>query len=151
MLGKHLPAFLKSDARREFYYSLHLVQAAQEGRAQFLKYLAWEELYAIVYAPLTEEILFRGLPILLARWLLGRLSSDTGRWAAGVTAVIATLAFAWAHNPHWGYLPLPQLILGIAAWMTAWRWGLRYSMLLHFSVNLGASLIPAVVIWRIAH
>jgi membrane protease YdiL (CAAX protease family) len=80
---------------------------------------------AVIAAPVTEEILFRGLlyPILRDRWGM--------KWAVGVSAVL--FAFAHVHAPTF----LPLMFLGVMlALAYEYSGGLLLSIFIHATFNL---------------
>lgn len=94
-----------------------------------------------VVVPVVEELIFRGIPLLL-RLGLGRVLPAA--WLGRVSLVLGILSavvFAGAHNLVPGTLPLPQLWLGLLAWHAASTRGLRYSMLLHGLNNAVIALL----------
>ena len=106
----------------------------------FLASSPWLALLGIaVFFPLTEELIFRGLPM-VALWLSGRKRSPLERvnspfaWVLGVAAAVV---FSLAHGigSSGFHLPLPQLGLGVWLWWIATRRGLGYSILAHGTYN----------------
>lgn len=144
LLASHLPSRLNADNRWGVWMSFEMIDAAHRSQEAFLRLVTEYGVWIVLIGPFREEILFRGLPILLARWLTKRLSPTAGRIAAVSIAVVSSLLFAWMHHPVPGAMPLPQLLLGALAWTVAWRQGLRYSVLLHVLVNL-LFYVPFVV------
>ncbi|ADY26683.1 Abortive infection protein [Deinococcus proteolyticus MRP] len=93
--------------------------------------LAGAALLLTVVVPVTEELIFRGIPLLLR---LGLLRVVPPGWARGLSlgiGLVSAVVFASVHNLMPGTLPLPQLWLGLLTWHAASTRGLRYSMLLH--------------------
>jgi Type II CAAX prenyl endopeptidase Rce1-like len=100
----------------------------------------WLALLGIaVFFPLGEELIFRGLPMLVL-WLSARKISSLERanlpfaWLLGIAA--ATV-FSLAHGigSSGFHLPLPQLVLGVWLWWIATRRGLGFSILAHGTYN----------------
>lgn len=135
-LSQHLPYRFLADGRWLVYMAADLTVTAQTDIPEFLTKVATYGKEIVFIGPVLEELMFRGLPILIARFAERRLSPSAGRGVALLIAAMATLLFAWVHHPVVGAMPLPQLVFGALAWTVAWRWGLRYSVLLHLCVNL---------------
>jgi membrane protease YdiL (CAAX protease family) len=110
----------------------------------------WLALLAIVVLfPLGEELLFRGVPMLVLWWsgrtkpVLERANSPWA-WALGV---VAALMFSLAHgvgSPGF-HLPLPQLFLGVWLWWVVTRRGFGYGILAHGTYNLIPGLLAVLV------
>lgn len=128
-----------------------LAEAWYLHNSKFWRLLAIAAYQSVVRAPLREEVLYRGLPILLARFAERRLPSKAGRIVILVIAALASLDFASIHNPMPWTMPLPQLSFGIGAWWVAWNRGIRYSILMHFAVNLIFLVAMVERIWWSAH
>lgn len=97
-------------------------------------------LLATVWAPITEELVFRGA---LYRWLRGRLV-----WP--VAALVVGLLFAFLHS----YGPLmvsPLIALGFMfSFMREWRGSIIACMTAHFIHNFSVFCIAGTVIWLLA-
>ncbi|WP_261664342.1 CPBP family intramembrane glutamic endopeptidase [Deinococcus sp. Marseille-Q6407] len=102
--------------------------------------LAGAALLLTVLAPVVEELLFRGIPLLLRLGLDRVLPARFHRAVSAVLGVASAVVFAQSHNLMPGTLPLPQLWLGLLTWRAASTRGLRYSMLLH-GMNNGVVVI----------
>ena len=101
---------------------------------------------AVIVAPLLEELIFRGIPMLLMR--LSTKAETRARFVFWIVFGIASaVLFSSMHGlkqvgvpPHlrtvFQTLPLPQLVLGLWLWRVATQRGLQYSMLLHGTFNL---------------
>jgi hypothetical protein len=135
-LSLHLPGRFQADGRWQMSMFFELVDAARTNLQRFAFDVTYYARYIVFLGPLREELAFRGLPILLARFAEQKLSAKAGRAVSLSIAATATLLFAWMHHPVLGAMPLPQLAFGVMAWIIAWNWGLRYSLLFHMSVNL---------------
>lgn len=146
-LSRHLPWRFLSDARWQILWDLRLMDDLRSSPASFLRGLAIFGKQVVLIGPLQEELLYRGLPILFARFVERRLPSRTGKAGVVAIGVCSSVYFAWGHNPISWSLPLPQLTFGLVAWWMAWNRGLRYSWLMHASVNLLFLAMMAERIW----
>lgn len=136
VLLRHLPFQFRADAQWLWWRNFRLTQAMGHDRDAFLRLALFDGAWTALVAPFYEELLFRGVPILLARSLERIFRPIEGRTAVVAIALASTLLFAWMHHRVVEALPMPQLLFGTLAWFSAWRWGLRYSILLHVLVNL---------------
>ena len=118
----------------------------QSPLLDFLASSPWLALLGIaVFFPLGEELIFRGLPMLLL-WLSARKLPPLERAnlpQAWVLGVIAAILFSLAHGigSSGFHLPLPQLVLGVWLWWIATRRGLGYSILAHGTYNFLPGLL----------
>lgn len=110
---------------------------------------------AIIFAPVLEEFLFRGIPRAVmntVKWLAGPSSEKALNTLFGVTS---SLAFALAHNlvsPSAApgiqiadglmlslqWIPLPQFLCGLWFWSVARQHGVKGSILAHAMFNASA-------------
>ncbi|GHG00980.1 hypothetical protein GCM10017783_11460 [Deinococcus piscis] len=104
--------------------------------------LAGVALLLAVVVPVIEELIFRGIPLLLRLGLWRALPARHHRAVTLVLGLVSAVVFAQAHNLVPGTLPLPQLWLGLLTWYAASTRGLRYSMLLH---GLNNAVVVALV------
>ncbi|RYG24631.1 CPBP family intramembrane metalloprotease [bacterium] len=141
-----LPGRFHPDPRPFLRDRLELMGAALSNQSEFLQKAASMVDDAVLLAPVVEEVLFRGLPILVARSLERRLCRNAGRWSVLTIGTFSSLFFAWLHNPFLGSMPVSILVFAILAWCVAWNWDLRNSILLHIFVN---GLIYAEVLQQV--
>lgn len=104
--------------------------------------LAGAALLLAVLVPVLEELIFRGIPLLLRLGLWRVLPARYHRAVTLAVGLGAAVIFARSHNLLPGTLPLPQLWLGLLTWHAASTRGLRYSMLLH---GLNNAVVVALV------
>ena len=107
-------------------------------RGMFPKIGLWEVpiqvVYAVLAAPICEEILFRGFLVTYLERALGNT------WLAAVASVAA---FALIHVPRWGLAAVPVM----AAWalvptaLFVWRRNLAAPMAYHMSNNVYAHVL----------
>lgn len=101
----------------------------------------------VAAAPVYEEALFRGLPLLILRgvWRRRWMRRKARRhlfWVLGGTSAVL---FALMHRLGSSIgLPLPQLVAGLWLWRVANLRGLRYSILLHATYNSLPILIVTI-------
>jgi Type II CAAX prenyl endopeptidase Rce1-like len=119
------------------------------GQSPLLDFLAsspWLALLGIaVFFPLGEELIFRGVPMLVL-WLSARKLPSLERanspfaWGLGI---VAAAVFSLAHGigSSGFHLPLPQLGLGLWLWWIATRRGLGFSILAHGTYNFLPGLL----------
>ncbi|MFC6616940.1 CPBP family intramembrane glutamic endopeptidase [Deinococcus radiophilus] len=99
-----------------------------------------------VAVPIAEELIFRGVPLLLRLGVQRVLPQTSWRVVSAVIGVGSAVVFARMHNLIPGTLPLPQLWLGLLAWHAASTRGLRYSMLLHGLNNAVVALLLILMV-----
>jgi len=92
-------------------------------------------LLAAVFAPITEETLFRG----------GLLSHLRGRLGPFVSAAISGLVFAAIHPQGWAGIPVIGSIGFVLAMIRQWRGSLLASMTAH-ALNNGAVILAALAL-----
>jgi Type II CAAX prenyl endopeptidase Rce1-like len=113
---------------------------SQSPLLDFLASSPWLALLGIaVFFPLGEELIFRGVPMLVL-WLTARKLPSLERAnlrRAWVLGIVAAVVFSLAHGigSVGFHLPLPQLGLGIWLWWIATRRGLGFSILAHGTYN----------------
>jgi membrane protease YdiL (CAAX protease family) len=90
----------------------------------------------VVIGPVLEEYVFRYVPIVTAR----AFSMD-GVWLL-LVALVSSALFALIHSPGTLHFPVPQFIVGVAAFYLAYRTNIFHSIVLHAANNLGALAIP---------
>lgn len=140
-LMPHLPIrFTTLLAHRPSYLST-LYIAATKYPDTYLNLVVRAGIDLVLFTPVFEETVFRGLPIVLGREAVRRFSPAAGKSLAITLAVSSTLLFAWLHSRVLGTLPVPQLVFGMLAYFVAWNRGLRYSILLHMASNLTAYIL----------
>jgi membrane protease YdiL (CAAX protease family) len=112
----------------------------QSPLLDFLASSPWLALLGIaVFFPLGEELIFRGVPMLVL-WLSARKLPSLERANlpfAWVLGIVAAVVFSLAHGigSVGFHLPLPQLVLGVWLWWIATRRGLGFSILAHGTYN----------------
>jgi Type II CAAX prenyl endopeptidase Rce1-like len=112
----------------------------QSPLLDFLAQSPWLALLGIaVLFPLGEELIFRGVPMLVL-WLSARKLPSLERANspfAWVLGIVAAVVFSLAHGigSTGFHLPLPQLVLGVWLWWIATRRGLGFSILAHGTYN----------------
>jgi hypothetical protein len=119
---------------------------SQSPLLDFLASSPWLALLGIaVFFPLGEELVFRGVPMLVL-WLSARKLPSlerANRPHAWVLGIVAAVVFSLAHGigSTGFHLPLPQLGLGVWLWWIATRRGLGYSILAHGTYNFLPGLL----------
>jgi hypothetical protein len=122
------------------------INSPQSPLLDFLASSPWLALLGIaVLFPLCEELIFRGVPMLVL-WLSARKRPSlerANRPHAWVLGVVAAIVFSLAHGigSTGFHLPLPQLGLGIWLWWIATRRGLGFSILAHGTYNFLPGLL----------
>ena len=119
------------------------------------QFLAWflATFFSIaVLGPISEELVFRGIPLAVMQggfWKESRLIL----WTFGL---VSSLIFALVHTSvhtsvHTFHFALPQFLLGLMAWRAANLRGLRHAIFLHFWNNFVVVLILALAALVSAH
>jgi membrane protease YdiL (CAAX protease family) len=97
----------------------------------------WIYLLAAVFAPVTEELVFRGL-------LLTHLRGKLGMWTSGL---ISGLIFAAIHPQGWVAIPTLMTIALVLALIREWRHSLIAPIVAH-AINNGAVVTVMVLLMR---
>jgi Type II CAAX prenyl endopeptidase Rce1-like len=122
------------------------IKNPQSPLLDFLAQSPWLALLGIaVFFPLGEELVFRGVPMLIL-WLSARKLPSLERAnlpQAWVLGIVAAVVFSLAHGigSTGFHLPLPQLGLGVWLWWIATRRGLGFSILAHGTYNFLPGLL----------
>ena len=91
---------------------------------------------AVVWAPISEEIMFRGLLFPgLSAWL---------RWLAG--AVLGAFVFAVIHPQSWAGVPAIMVLAGSFSFLRMWRQSLIAPMTAH-ALNNGIMCVVMLLLW----
>ena len=93
-------------------------------------------LLAVVWAPISEEIMFRGMLFPgLSAWL---------RWLAGL--VLSAFVFAVIHPQSWAGVPAIMVLAGSFSFLRLWRQSLIAPMTAH-ALNNGLMCVALLLMW----
>lgn len=112
-------------------FSFFVEPRAVPPERQHVDNFAWFFIQAIVFAPVWEELVFRGIPLILYDIWQSRFSF----WLLGL---LSAFLFASGHTPTVLPWPVTQFLGGLLLWWVATDRGLRYAMLPHSLINLSA-------------
>lgn len=110
-----------------------LIRQLNEGRAMW----TWVFVLATVWAPVTEELMFRGM-------LFAHLRERYGWW---ISAPVVALIFAMIHPQGWAAVPALAAIAIVFAGIREWRGSIIGCMTAH-AVHNGVALLLATMMLR---
>lgn len=120
-------------------FSLDFLGPSEDFKAQSSS--EWLEptglLFTVLIGPFIEELLFRGLPLVI----FSSLRSPFSYWLLGLTSAVL---FSMAHGGSAQNFPLTHFIAGLVYWKVAVERGLSHAVLLHALNNSMVSLISLV-------